>query len=61
MQYSAPCIHEVCPVPIISEVPPASLNARIIRQAVVRLPTAESVPSTATLRAVTCSIFPLKK
>lgn len=59
--YRAPCIQAVCPVPTSSAERPRIFSSSRNIQAVVRFPTAESVPSTATFRHATSSILPLKK
>ena len=48
MPYRPPCIQPVWPVWIISAEVPASRSAATSRRDVVRLPTMQSVPSTAT-------------
>ena len=54
MQCRTPCIQEVCPVPTIAALCPAEFSSSSSITAVVRLPTAESVPRRATLRQETC-------
>ena len=59
--YFAPCIQAVWPVPTNNAVTPVLINPCTMRQAVVRLPTAESVPNTAIFKDFTVSVFPFKK